>query len=218
MVGIPVRSRGLQGLHRRKSSSAFVAQSVDIPVPSGIPHLDPGSAASSAVSRDEAFQRSFRTFPRVQHSYEGEEPLSSLESESEEEDPGGRFNSLEGGTRGHLLGGARFGLGGFLGSDMELLEVSVVLASVSFWSTSYSEASAAAAGILARRCVTTGAGAGVLAEPEAIDMAVYGGFQKNFLSWVLARAVRTWKFGALFPHVLVSSSHASCFWVLHVEH
>ena len=93
--------------HPRQSSTASAAQSVDIPVPGGIPHLDPGSAASSAVSRDEAFQGVFRTFPRVQKSaagrssagaaahssswtaaaYEGEEPLSFLESASKEEDP-----------------------------------------------------------------------------------------------------------------------------------
>ena len=57
------------------------------------------------------------------------------------------------------------------------------------------------------------------AEPGAIVMSVYGGFQKKFLSWgFFACAVRTWKFGALFPFVLVSGSHASCVWVLPVDY
>ena len=59
IVDIPVRSRGLQGFHPRQSSSAFAAQSVDILVPRGIPHLDLGSAASLAPSRDEVFQGFF---------------------------------------------------------------------------------------------------------------------------------------------------------------
>ena len=49
------------------------------------------------------------------------------------------------------------------------------------------EASRAVAGILAHRCVTTGAGAGVMAEPEAIFMSVYGGFWVNLLHFLLAR-------------------------------
>ena len=45
-------------------AAAFAEQSVDIPVPGGAVHdPDSGLAASSAVSRDEAFQGFFRTFP-----------------------------------------------------------------------------------------------------------------------------------------------------------
>ena len=52
-----------------QSSTAFVEQIVDIPVPGGGLHdslLDPGSAAPPAVSRDELGQRFFRTLPRSQ--------------------------------------------------------------------------------------------------------------------------------------------------------
>ena len=48
-----------------RSPAAFVEQSVDIPVPGGAVHdlhPDPGLAASSAVSRDEAFQVFFSHF------------------------------------------------------------------------------------------------------------------------------------------------------------
>ena len=51
--------------------AALVEQKVDIPFPGGAfhdPHPDPGLAASSAVSRDEAFQECFPTFPRSQKS------------------------------------------------------------------------------------------------------------------------------------------------------
>ena len=34
----------------------------------------------------------------------------------------------------------------------------------------------------------------------------------------LARAVRNWKYGALFPYGLIFGSHVSCVWVSHVEY
>ena len=53
----------LQGLHPRQGSQRTDEQIVDIPVPGGGPHPDPGSAASSAVLREEAGQVVCRTFP-----------------------------------------------------------------------------------------------------------------------------------------------------------
>ena len=38
------------------------------------------------------------------------------------------------------------------------------------------------------------------------------------ISALLARAVHTWKFGALFPPGFVSRSYTSCIWVLPVEY
>ena len=58
---------GLQGFHPKQVSQRTVEQLDDTPVPGGslhVPHPDPGRAASSAVSRDEAFQGVFRTVPR----------------------------------------------------------------------------------------------------------------------------------------------------------
>ena len=78
-VNIPVpRGRGAQVVEvvevftvslQGQNPAAFVEQSVDIPVPGGAVHdlhPDPGLAASSAVSRDEAFQGVLRNFPRFQ--------------------------------------------------------------------------------------------------------------------------------------------------------
>ena len=45
------------------------------------------------------------------------------------------------------------------------------------------------------------------------NTSVYGSFQG-----FLARAARTWKYGALFPCGLVSCSPVSCAWVLHMEY
>ena len=58
---------GLQGFLQGQNGAALFEQIVDIPVPGGSfhdLHPDPGSAASSAVSRDEAFQWVFHTFLR----------------------------------------------------------------------------------------------------------------------------------------------------------
>ena len=79
IVNIPVpRGRGssgsgggLRGFLPGQNPAAVVEQSVDIPVLGGAIHdlhPDPGSPASSAVLRDEAFQAFFRTFPRSQKS------------------------------------------------------------------------------------------------------------------------------------------------------
>ena len=54
---------GLQGFHPRQGSQRTVEQIVDIPVPGGGPHADPGSAAPTAVSRDELVKGFLRTFP-----------------------------------------------------------------------------------------------------------------------------------------------------------
>ena len=71
-VDIPVSRRGGSGsggpqsFNPEQSSTAFVEQLVDIPVPGGGLHdslLDPGSSASSAVWRDEAFQGFSTLFP-----------------------------------------------------------------------------------------------------------------------------------------------------------
>ena len=70
IFGITVRSGGPQGFHPGQSSAALAEQIVDFHVPGGSPHPDPGLAASSAVSRDEAFQQFFRTFPQSQKSAE----------------------------------------------------------------------------------------------------------------------------------------------------
>ena len=60
-------SGGLQGCHPRQGSlHGTVEQIVDIPVPGGGPQdflPDPGTAALSAVSREELSQGIFRTFP-----------------------------------------------------------------------------------------------------------------------------------------------------------
>ena len=66
-------SGGLQGFHPRQSLQRTVMQIADIPVPGGVHHdllPDPGSAAPSAVSRDELGQGAFRTFPRSEKSAE----------------------------------------------------------------------------------------------------------------------------------------------------
>ena len=64
-VDIPVPGRGvsgnggLQGFHPRQGAQRTVEQIVDIPVPGGGPRdflPDPGSAAPSAVWREELFQ------------------------------------------------------------------------------------------------------------------------------------------------------------------
>ena len=74
-VDTPVRSGGLHNFHPRQSSRALAEQIVDFPVPGGIPHPDTGLAASSAVSRDEAFQGGFRTFLQSQRSAESAEKI-----------------------------------------------------------------------------------------------------------------------------------------------
>ena len=54
------------------------------------------------------------------------------------------------------------------------------------------------------------------AEPGAIVTSVCGGFLKNFLSWVSCSRCSHLEIWCIIS-VLVSSSHASCVWVLHVE-
>ena len=90
------------------------------------------------------------------------------------------------------------------------LEVSVVLASVSFCFIFLSEASRAAAGIFARRCATTGAGEGSWLSRGPTSCQSTETFRRIFFPGFLARAVRIWKFVALFPYSLVSGSHAFC--------
>ena len=149
--------------------------------------------------------------------YEGEEPLSSVESESEEEDPDmwvdeyGRrwFRSYQYPGTWRLLGTSK---------DEDI-----------FW-----EEPVRVAGERLGVRLLLPAGECVFlvspltqrqaeqppleAEPGAIVMSVYGGFQKNFLSCVSCSRCSHLEFGALFPYALVSGSHASCVWVLHVEY
>ena len=85
-----------------------------------------------------------------------------------------------------------------------LLEGSVVLASVSFWSTLFTQMQAEKPP--------------VEAEPGPSHVSPRRVFRRIFFPRFLDRAVRNWKYGALFPHGLVSGSHVSSVWVLHVEY
>ena len=103
--------------------------------------------------------------------------------------------------QGRLLGRAPLGLGS--GCLFLVLEVSVVLASASFWSTLLLRGKRSSRPWELGSIVTR-------QSTEAFRRISFLGF--------LARAVRTWKYGALFLFGFVSGSHASCVWVLHVEY
>ena len=63
-----------------------------------------------------------------------------------------------------------------------------------------------------------GAGAGDMLCLDSSSCISPRWLSEKCLVQVFARAVRTWKYGALFPYGLVSGSHVFGVWVLHAEY
>ena len=250
IIDIPVpRTRGDRGGPRgfspgQGSSQRTVEQIVDIPAGGGLQDFlpDPWLSASSAVSRDEAFQRVFRTFPRVQKSARSAKWSSAREHghssswTSSARTSGWGFplgvvtlgrssitlmglgRAPYGGLHGSCDGGVgRGGCWRFWDHAAQVLAVLRVHHRASDFVHRQS------AGHFSRytQCQTvqgTVPGAGDRAEPGSIAIRQSTvAFKRISFPGSLARAVRTWNVGALFPCGLVFGSHASCVWVLHVQ-